>query len=98
MSQKRMYLLLSAMIVTFGLAGCASNESEPESVAYDNLPPDRDEVICRRQRPVGSHVPVTVCRTRGQMERDREAAMRIYGPGAPEMGDLPRPPPRPTPP
>ncbi len=36
------------------------------------------EVICRLERPVGSHVPRRVCRTRQQMADDRaEAVQRI---------------------
>jgi hypothetical protein len=85
------------VVMPFGLIGCSSNETvSDETLAYEEPRFDPNEVICKRQRPVGSHVPVRVCRTRLQMERDREAAYRNFGPGAPEMGDLPPPPP-PTP-
>ena len=93
----RISLVMIAVIA--GLSACSSNETAPdEAMAYEEPRFDPNEVICKRQRPVGSHVPVTVCRTRAQMEMDREAAYRNFGPDAPEMGDLPPPPPSPTPP
>lgn len=89
-------ILIAAAI---GMAACSGNKTEPDAtVAYDVPRFDPHEVICKRQRPVGSHIPVMVCRTRAQMEMDREAAYRNFGPGAPETGDLPPPPPSPSPP
>lgn len=92
-------IMLIVIAVLAGLSACSGNETEPDgTIAYEEPRFDRNEVICKRQRPVGSHVPVRVCKTRAQMEMDREAAYRNYGPGAPETGDLPPPPPSPTPP
>jgi len=92
------------VVLPLGLFACSGNETvtdqtaDDETVAYEFPRYDPDEVICKRQRPVGSHVPKMVCRTRRQMELDREAVYRNFGTGAPEMGDLPPPPPSPSPP
>lgn len=39
-----------------------------------------DEIVCERQKPVGSHVSATICRTRAKMEKDQQIAMRAAGP------------------
>jgi len=36
-----------------------------------------DEVVCRRQRVVGSNIPQQVCRTRGQLRREQEDSERL---------------------
>ena len=83
-------------VLPIGLAACSGNDTVGDgTVAYEVPRYDPDEVICKRQRPVGSHIPVRVCRTRAQIEREREVLYRTFGTGAPEMGDLPPPPPSP---
>ncbi len=81
-------MLLAAALI---LSGCATSESD-EYIVSDLAP--EEEVICKRQRPVGSHIPVRVCRTRAQIEADKEAAMREVGPlrtiGGDETGGRPR--------
>lgn len=95
--------LLAMAVSAVVLAACAASETVPEdSVAYQEPPMDPNEVVCKRQRPIGSHIPVTVCRTRAQMEADREAALRATGPlrtmGGRPGPATPPPPPSPTPP
>ena len=73
------HLLLPLILLPFGLAGCASGGDPADQPYVADLPPG-EEVICRRYRPVGSHIPTTVCRTRAEMEAAREAAERAVGP------------------
>lgn len=81
------------------LAARASGETATDDVvAYQALPMDPNEVICKRQRPIGSHIPVRVCRTRAQIEADREAALRNTGPLRTMGGRPAAPSPPPTPP
>jgi hypothetical protein len=40
----------------------------------------KDEVVCRTQRAVGSHIPRRVCRTRAEMEAAQKAAIETAGP------------------
>jgi hypothetical protein len=51
--------------------------------------------VCRKRRPIGSHIPVTVCKTRGQIDGDREAALNSVGMLRTISGGLPTPPPPP---
>ena len=87
-------------VLPISLMGCSANDTEPdesgELVAYDEPGPDPNQLVCKQQRPVGSHIPVRVCRTRAQIEADRERALRSTGPLR-TMGGRP-PPPSPTPP
>lgn len=52
---------------------------------------EEDPVICRRQRVVGSHVPVRVCKTKSQMEAERRAMQRAIGPLRPMGGSTHQP-------
>ena len=38
-----------------------------------NVPPAEDEIICRKERPTGTYIAKKVCRTRAQLEAEREA-------------------------
>ncbi len=40
----------------------------------------RNEVVCKRQRVSGSHVPRRVCKMRAQLEKERQAVMDALGP------------------
>ncbi len=74
------------------LAGCGSTpagqDADPTAVAgvaIDDY--DEDRVICRRQRVVGSNVPVRVCKTESQMEAERAALEKQIGSLRPMTGD-----------
>lgn len=67
------------------LAGCSSTGSRPDEPIVADLAPG-EELICRRYRPVGSHIPVEVCRSRAEIEAAREAALRSVGPLRPMSG------------
>jgi hypothetical protein len=48
--------------------GCAA-----EPVADTNVAGDGD-MVCKREYPTGSNIPVTKCRTRAQIEAEKTAA------------------------
>jgi hypothetical protein len=78
---------------------CSSPDSLPDEQPYvADLSPD-EEIVCRRYREVGTHIPVRVCRTRAEIRAAQEEAMRAVGPlrsmgggGAGVSGDDPGPP------
>lgn len=45
----------------------------PAVAASENAPPPVDEVICRKEKRLGSNRSIKVCRTRSQMDAEREA-------------------------
>jgi len=82
------------LLAAIGTAACASSNrpqaGDPERlVAGDPVAEDyrEDRVVCRRQRPVGSHLPITVCRTESQMQAERDAAQDAIGVLRPITGD-----------
>lgn len=70
------FFLASACATSSAPAGSsalkAQTSATPQSktVAAD----DDDKLICEMERPVGSNIPKRVCRTKAQMDREREAA------------------------
>lgn len=85
------HLVLLAAIAPAGIVACAANDTEADDGYVYNHSPN-DEVICRRQRVVGSHLPVRVCKTRAQMERERAAGARAMDDLRTMGGNEPRPP------
>jgi hypothetical protein len=68
----RTIFLVSAVCV---LSNCASNQSDPEPTKVDvsQLP-----IHCTREVPTGSHLPVTVCRSKAQIEQEKEQARALF--------------------
>jgi hypothetical protein len=56
-------------------AGCAAPNAEPSAAAQ----PKQATSVCSQERPLGSNIPVTKCRTAEQIEQDREAAINAVG-------------------
>lgn len=54
-------------------ASAVANEAEVPKVASAGSP---DDVICTREKVTGSHFSRKVCRTRGEIEAEREAHQR----------------------
>ena len=52
----------------------AAMSSEEKVAAYNEAQEEKNQVVCRRERPVGSRMTKTVCRTRAQIEEERRAA------------------------
>ncbi len=72
--------------VNDGAAGYAAGEDIPtaaaDSLEVAEVPvvpiaasasPPQNELVCRKVRSVGSNIPKKVCRTRAQLEADRES-------------------------
>lgn len=76
-------------------SGKSANADEPIDEWVEDLNTDlssvhkqrQDEVVCRKVRTVGSYVPKRVCRTRAQIEAEREAVLDGVGPLRPMAGD-----------
>jgi hypothetical protein len=69
----------SALSLASILAACAAEPVTPPSAAPSaNAMPipnaSTDEMVCTREYPIGSNIPVTKCRSRAQIEADRAAA------------------------
>ena len=45
----------------------------PEVPVSANVPPSKNEIVCRKERRTGTYLAKRVCRTRAQMEAEREA-------------------------
>jgi hypothetical protein len=53
------------------LISCAA---EPTAQATATPAPNTGDMVCTREYPIGSNIPVTKCRTREQIEADKAAA------------------------
>jgi len=72
---------LAEMTALFERSGSVANMKEDEKIALFNAQEtvnsiltqrDRDRVICKKQAPIGSHIPVTTCHTYAQEVEARE--------------------------
>lgn len=50
----------------------AMSEEQKVALYNESMSQEKDRVVCRRERPIGSHISRTVCRTRAEIEQDRE--------------------------
>lgn len=83
MSSKLCIAILAIAATPIGIVACATTETD--RYAYDEQA--EEEMVCRRERVVGSHFPVRVCRSKKQVEEDREGVLRTVGPLRPMGGD-----------
>ena len=87
---ERVGLLVLVLTGSAVFSACSSPGSQPDEQPYvADLSPD-EELVCRRYRAVGTHIPVEVCRTRAELEAEREASMRSVGPLRSMGGDSSR--------
>ena len=70
---------LLVLASTMALTACSTTDPKDDQYIVADLA-SRDEVVCKRRRPSGSHIPKLICRSRGQMEEDQQTAMRAVGP------------------
>ncbi len=61
--------MLATLAISAALAGCASDAAVVAARS--------DGVVCRKEAPTGSNMPVTRCTTSVQREEDRDAAERF---------------------
>ncbi len=52
------------------------SEAEPTGVPQAEVPAQKSEVVCRRERVLGTHFKKRVCRTRTQIDEDQKNAQR----------------------
>ena len=79
--ETKMRKLLLVIPALFLVSSCASSKPEPDQsiFAAKNAEPydvvaisEQSEVICKTERPTGTRIGVRVCRTRAQIEAERE--------------------------
>lgn len=62
-------------LVAMLLAACAAEPvGQPATAAAAAAPGAQDEMVCTREYPTGSNIPLTKCRTRAQIEAEKAAA------------------------
>jgi hypothetical protein len=93
-------LSLALIATTFSACASSTNPQEPEPVAElevneagEYVFPEDDkanEIVCRRYRTVGSHLPKRVCKTRREMEEEQREALESVGPLRTMGGDEPK--------
>ena len=54
----------------------AAMSTKEKVAAYNEAQDEANQVVCRRERPVGSRMTKTVCRTRAQIEEERRSAQQ----------------------
>ena len=68
----------SVVIATLMALGGAAHASEPDAKEYKiGSPGETPQVVCRKEKVVGSHFRRRVCRTRTMIVEDRKEAQRL---------------------
>jgi hypothetical protein len=80
----RFMLLVAACALSWTTFGCGSRQQASDgkrtSVLYD-----KDKLVCRRDNPTGSHIPVTRCYRRSDAQKRRDEdhrqveAIKLHG-------------------
>ena len=68
--------IIAALVLCACAAPASAKDEAGDATAAEADKKDKDEMICRRVRVIGPHFKQRVCKTRGQMEAEREAAQR----------------------
>lgn len=55
----------------------AMSTEEKVAVYNESMSEEKDELVCRREKRVGSHFPRTVCFTRAEIELQRKSAQDV---------------------
>lgn len=65
----------SVALATVLIAACASDPAaRPQAASSSSATGDRSQMVCTREYPIGTNIPVTKCRTREQIEADKRTA------------------------
>ncbi len=52
----------------------AMTEEEKLAVYNESMTQEKNNLVCRRERPTGSHFKTTVCKTQEEIEQERRSA------------------------
>lgn len=84
---KNLFLISTIMILANLLTACASNSNSVNNAATNGannnvaasspMPGSKDEVICKRVKAKGSNISKKVCKTRAEMDQERERAGEV---------------------
>jgi hypothetical protein len=70
---------LAASLLACGLSLAAPISAEEPAPAPRAGPARGEELVCKRERVVGSHIPRRTCRTRAQVQAERELSKQAMG-------------------
>jgi hypothetical protein len=66
------FLVAASSLASVLLVGCAGDpQKQTNAAGADNA----DELVCTREYPTGSNIPIKRCRSRAQIEEERAAAV-----------------------
>jgi hypothetical protein len=74
--KRRANLILVLLGVCCWAAPTWGSEAESTGVPQAEAPAQKPEVVCRRERVLGTHFKKRVCRTRTQIDEDQKNAQR----------------------
>jgi hypothetical protein len=69
-------LLCAALAFPAFAAEGGASGAEPSNLPAHTKRQDEAEVVCKRQRVAGSHIPREVCRTRTQLRQEQDSSDR----------------------
>jgi len=75
----RLLSVAGALSLASILAACAAEpaaraDAAPGAMATPSPNASPDEMVCTREYPIGSNIPITKCKSRAQIEADRAAS------------------------
>lgn len=65
--------LFAALTLTLAVSPAEPGQGEEPAPASTR---ERDDLVCKRERVIGSHIRKRTCRTRAQIEAEREATQK----------------------
>jgi len=80
---------IPALALTLVLAACAAEP--PTAQTKVNGGTEDPDIICAKETPIGSHIPVTICRERERIDTDRRTATDALGRAQSGSSGPPRP-------
>lgn len=93
-------IIIFSIITGFIFSGCSTTPrdsllkdindlSRKEIKAYNSDPNNTKKVVCKKEKPVGSNIPVRVCRMEGSIEdrslKDQQKLRKIQSQVSPEQ-------------
>jgi hypothetical protein len=72
----RLSLLAAACALSWTMLGCASSRQQSSNDQQTAVLYNKDKVVCKRDNPTGSHIPVTRCYRRKEAQQRRDNDQR----------------------